>query len=68
LHRGDLGRDGHRAARGPLVFPVLLLTPDSSSPRNTWEYVQAQGNAREVPRRTIFLATVTSSMEGWGFL
>ena len=30
----------------------------SSGPRSTWEYVQDQGKAPEIPRRTILLTTV----------
>src|ERR1019366_558520 len=33
----------------------------SSAPRHTWNHVRAQGNAPEIPRRAIFLATVTGS-------
>src|ERR1035441_4425284 len=33
-------------------FPCLQTR---SGPRNTWDQVQAQGNAPEIPRRAIFL-------------
>src|ERR1039458_561671 len=38
--------------------------PASSGPRHTWDQVQAQGNAPEIPRRAVFLASLMCSREG----
>jgi hypothetical protein len=46
---------------GPGVPDTFLRFQHSSDPRNTCEYVQAQGSASEVPRRAIFLTTVPVS-------
>src|ERR1039458_2907036 len=54
----------HSAARSSAApdtemrFPCLQTR---SGPRSTREYVQAQGNAQEIPRRAIFLTTVPVS-------
>src|ERR1017187_8006885 len=48
----------------PLVFQMSFSSLQTSfGPRNTRNHVQAQGDAQEVPRRPIFLATVTCSRE-----
>src|ERR1035437_2813400 len=59
-----LPRWSARTGRWPLAFPVLLFPSGPlPAPRSTWNHVQAQGSAPEIPRRPIFLATVTCSRE-----
>src|ERR1035441_9070996 len=45
-------------------FPCLQT---SSGPRHTWEYVQDQGNAPEIPERAVVLGG-DRFRRGWGFL
>src|ERR1019366_8617691 len=49
--------------RRPGVVDVFSRFRFSSGPRHTWEYVQDQGKAPEVPRRATFLATASFSGE-----
>src|ERR1039458_3925229 len=42
-------------------FPCLQTR---SGAQNTWEYLQVQGDAPEIPRRAVVLATGTRSGEG----
>ena len=52
----------------PGVPGTSLPLPHLPAPQNTWEYIQAQGNAPEVPRWGTFLARVTCSGEDGGDL
>ena len=67
-HCGDLGDHetgvsvrlvaGGRAAFAAGVPGSSLRLQTCCGPRHTWEYIQAQGRAQEMPRRGIFLAAV----------
>jgi hypothetical protein len=67
LHWGDLGRDGHQIAVPPWCSRYSSSRQTSSGPRNTWNYIQAQGKATEVPERVVVLSG-DRFRGGWGFL
>src|ERR1019366_3053027 len=54
---------GHRADVAPWCSLYFSSPPASSGPRSTSNHIQGQGSASEIPRRPIFLATVTCSRE-----
>jgi hypothetical protein len=53
--------------RAPWCSRYFSSSPAASGPRNTWECIQAQGNASEIPRLGIFLHG-DALRGGWGFL
>ena len=62
VHQGDLG--DHDDTPGQAGFPGVLFLPSGRfGPRHTWECLQAQRNAPEVPGLGIFLATLACSGE-----
>ena len=70
VHRGDLG--GQDDTPGQAGFPGVLFLPSGRfGPRHTWEYVQDQRKASEVPRLGISSVGLTfrigdgDSLESW---
>ena len=58
---------GHRAAVANGFQKYFSSSSSCSGPRNTWNHVQGQGSAPEIPRRVIFLHG-DGFRGGWGFL
>ena len=67
LHWGDLGRDGHQIAVPPWCSRYFSSSPAASGPRHTWEYIQAQRSASEVPRLGIFSVGLNLRIGDGGF-
>src|ERR1019366_2685142 len=64
-HWGDLG--GQDDTPGQAGFPGVLFLPSGRfGPRHTWEYLQAQRKASEVPKLSIS-SCGDAPQGGWGF-